>query len=85
MSGSLSGGKKISCKEMPGEKIYLLAFDAGKNLTQLHVGEKNYFSRGLGKKKILSQTKSPIPLSKVKWSTPKQGARVKQRHFGGKT
>ena len=50
MSGSLSGGKKISCKEMSGEKIYLLAFDAGKNLTQLHVGEKNYFSRGLGKK-----------------------------------
>ena len=49
-NGSLSGGKKISCKEMPGEKIYLLAFDAGKNLTQLHVGEKNYFSRGLGKK-----------------------------------
>ena len=56
MSGSLSGGeKKISCKEMPGEKIYLLALDAGKNLTQLHVGEKNYFSRGLGKK-ILTHT-----------------------------
>lgn len=50
MSGSLSRGKKISCKEIPGKKIYLLALDAGKNLTQLYVGEKNYFSRGLGKK-----------------------------------
>ena len=74
MSGSLSGGKKISCKEMPGQKIYLLAFDAGKNLTQLHVGEKNYFSRGLGKKKFspkpnhpyLSQKSNGRPLSKAR-------------------
>ena len=58
-----------------------MAFDAGKKSYTVIRRGKNYFSRGLGKK-ILTQTKSPLPLSKVKLSTPKQGARVKQRHFG---
>ena len=59
---------------MSGEKIYLLAFDAGKNLTRLHVGEKNYSSRGLGKKKLspkpnhpyLSQKSNARPVSKAR-------------------
>ena len=83
MSGSLSRGKKISCKEIPGKKIYLLALDAGKNLTQLYVGEKNYFSRGLGKKFFHPNQITHTSL-KSQRSTSKQGARVKQRHFGGK-
>ena len=74
MSGSLSGGKKISCKEMPGEKIYLLAFDAGKNLTQLHVGEKIISPEVWEKKKFsakpnhpyLSQKSNGRPLSKAR-------------------
>ena len=36
-----------------------MAYNAGKNLTPLHV-RKNSITRGLGEK-ILAQTKSPIP------------------------
>ena len=59
--------KKISCRLISREK-YL----ARKYLPYNGV-VCNSITRGLGKKKILTQTKSPIPLpppSKVKWSAP---------------
>ena len=74
MSGSLSRGKKYLARKYLGKKYLSWRLMLEKILDSYTTG-----------KKILTQTKSPIPLSKVKLSTPKQGARVKQRHFGGKT
>ena len=56
-----------------------MAYNVEKNLTHLFVPEKYQFYRQrFGRKKILTQTKSPIlpaspppsPTSKVKWSVP---------------
>ena len=61
--------KKISCTE----KKYLswhINYAAKKNVTPLYVRGKN--SRGLGKQ-VLTQTKSPIPPSEGKLSTPELG------------
>ena len=52
---------KNYCKETPGEKKYPTL---KKNVTPLHVREKS-ITRGLGKL-IFTQTKSPVPPSKVK-------------------
>ena len=73
-NGSLSGGKKISCKEMPGEKIYLLAFDAGKKSHTVTRRGKKLFLQRFGKKKFspkpnhpnLSQKSNCRPLSKAR-------------------
>ena len=52
------------------EKIYFTAYNAGKkNLTPLHVRKKFYYQRF--EEKIITQTKTHIPLSKVKWSASK--------------
>ena len=52
---------KNYCKETPGEKKYPTL---KKNVTPLHVREKS-ITRGLGKL-IFTQSKSPVPPSKVK-------------------
>ena len=66
---------KLTRKEIPRGKnshtiynISFKAYKAGKNLTTLYFREKLFHQR-FGKNKI-TQTKSPIPTSKVKWSVP---------------
>ena len=54
-------------------------------ISHSYTSGKKIISPEVWEKKVLTQTESPKPLSKVKLSTPKQGARLKQRHFGGKT
>ena len=61
--------EKNSCKEIPGEKnsyteknISFMAYNPGKkNLTPLYVGEKEIISPQVWRRKIITQTKSPIP------------------------
>ena len=54
-------GKKILRGNTWRKKYLLCRIMLGKKLTPLCVRKKNYFTRGLRKKKIRTQTKSPTP------------------------
>ena len=76
LSWTLISRGKICCKEIPGEKypamkkIFLMTYNAAKNLAPSSV------SRGLRKKNSYAKTlitqNPPSPLTKGKWSTPKE-------------
>ena len=64
-------GKKILQGNTWRKKYLLCRIMLGKKLTPLCVRKKNYFTRGLRKKKFVHKPNDPHPPSKDKWSTPK--------------